>query len=305
MSFLWKARRRLLDEPHVAAVVDLVKYWRRYGTTRPTRLRFAHSGNILYVDRTEVRGRNLLVCGADGQPETKAVWHSAIEAFRPSIVVDVGLNYGEFLFDAAYSPDATLVGIEANVALRPWIERSAREHPNFAQMRLEFALACDKPSATRPFYIDPSYSGRGSGVKRPGLSSTVEAKVSGITVDSLFSALPDDELAPRRLLFKIDVEGFEPQVMRGMRRLLSVCAECVGILEFNSTLIRSGGVDPVSFLSEMAEAFPTAFMRIHKSVRRVSWQALISDADNVHGLDTDLVLASSPAVAKAIGLAIE
>ncbi len=166
MSALQKLKRRVMQQPTIRAVVDAARLMRRYGTPSPTSVRLRHSGNTLFVDPHETRGRAVLMCFAGGQPCVKNAWHAAVEKLHPTIVVDVGVNYGELLFDAVYPEETFLLGVEANESLRRWIERSAGQHPNAKQIRLAFAFASNATHATQTFYIDPESSGRSSGIAR-------------------------------------------------------------------------------------------------------------------------------------------
>ena len=54
---------------------------------------------------------------------------------------------------------------------------------------------------------------------------------------------------PQVDVVKIDVEGLEPFVWRGMKRLRQKEDDLKLILEFNPILLRSAGIDPLEFLS--------------------------------------------------------
>jgi len=69
-----------------------------------------------------------------------------------------------------------------------------------------------------------------------------------VKTDSLDNLIP----AGRRIdVVKIDVEGAEPLVLRGLSRILFANPEIVVILEFAPSLLRRGGFDPSEFLSEI------------------------------------------------------
>jgi len=298
MSLASKIRRRVLDQRHVRAVIDAARFWRRYGTPCPTHVKLPVSGNVIYVDRREPRGRNVLICGANGQPTSKAAWHAALGIVKPTIVVDIGLNYGEFLFDYSYPRDTILLGVEANVFLRSWIDRSAGAHPNAAQFKLAFALASNQENSTQTFYIDPRSSGNSSGVIRDDSAKVIGVTVPTVTIDSFFAGMSDDHLRKQRVVLKVDVEGFEPYVFGGMRRLLQLCEQCVGIMEFNSDLIRAGGIDPRVFLDEIIAQFPVVWVRHSSAPEWTDFTQLQSDVASGKRVETDLLLFSQPALAE-------
>lgn len=286
----------VLDQPQVRALIDSVRFYRTYGTFRPTQLRLPYSGNTLHVDRREPRGHGVLKHQAAGQPDSKALWRAAIRKLQPKIVVDVGLNYGEFLFDESYLPDAVLVGVEANPALRVWLEKSAADHPNRSQIQLAFALASDQAGPPKTFYVDPKSSGRSSAVLRGDTADNQEVyEVPTITVDSYFDQLSDEDLAARNAVFKVDVEGYEVYVLRGMRRLFAKCQGLVGIIEFNSVLLRKSGADPDEFLAELSGRFPRMLVLKNAVFRELPQPTLdaVRAACGAQDVEVDLILFSS------------
>ncbi|HEY2841122.1 MAG TPA: FkbM family methyltransferase [Pirellulales bacterium] len=302
MSYLKKLRRMVLDLPRVRALIDGVAFYRAYGTFRPTKLRLPHSGNTLHVDRREPRGRGVLKHQAAGQPDTKAIWHQAIRGLQPMIVIDVGLNYGEFLFDEKYTAGAILLGVEANPALRGWLEKSAADHPNSAQIRLAFALASDRAGPAATFYVDPTSSGRSSAVLRDEDDASQACEVPTVTVDSFFDQLTDEDLATRNVVFKVDVEGYEVFVLRGMRRLFGRCKGLVGIIEFNSTLLRKSGADPDAFLLEISDRFPRMLVLKDGQFRDLAQPSLaaLRTLCGAQEVEVDLILFSSASLLDSV-----
>ena len=76
-------------------------------------------------------------------PALKRIWHRANCELRPDLVIDVGANYGEFIFGERYPHAKYVVGVEANLSLRPWLEKSRREHPEREKIAIEFAIAAE------------------------------------------------------------------------------------------------------------------------------------------------------------------
>ena len=104
----------------------------------------------------------------------------------------------------------------------------------------EMALA-DAPGSARFFVHDTC--GHSS-----LYSDGVEHRTTEVKTDSLDNLIP----AGRRIdVVKIDVEGAEPLVLRGLSRILFANPEIVVILEFAPSLLRRGGFDPSEFLSEI------------------------------------------------------
>jgi len=170
-----------------------------------------------------------------------------VGALEPEAVIDVGANYGEFLFLPTYSPSARVIGIEANPSLLPYLERSCSLHPNCGQIELYSALAGPVSEGSVDFYVDQRWSGRSSALLHKTIREPERTRVQRLAVDSLFAATGQ----PRCLLFKIDVEGYEPEVLAGMTDVLSASERALGILECNDQLLKELGTSRAAFLSEL------------------------------------------------------
>ena len=227
--------------------VHELRLLRIYKRLRPDRLALAGSDHTIFVDRREPRGRALLLGRGAGQPAVKKVWCWAVRTLDPEAVIDIGANYGEFLFLPTYSPSARVIGIEANPSLLPYLERSCSLHPNCGQIELYSALAGPVSEGSADFYVDKRWSGRSSALLHKTIREPERTSVQRLAVDSLFAATGQ----PRCLLFKIDVEGYEPEVLGGMTDMLSASERALGILECNDQLLKKLGTSRAAFLSEL------------------------------------------------------
>jgi FkbM family methyltransferase len=283
---------------HLYTDLDLIRKYKRF---RPQRLRLPGSGNMMFVDPNESRGRAILRGFATGQPGLKRLWHNAVVGLRPTLVLDIGLNYGEFLFGETYDEHARLIGIEANAGLQRWIERSRIAHPNSRQIEIIYALASDQPGERSTFYIDRDWSGRSSALLSDGSPGVERREIPSISVDSL---LEDRPIENDRLLFKIDVEGFEPLVLRGMRQVIRRAAAAVGFTELNSRFLRRLDVDIDDFLGSLAAAFQV--YALDRSDRAFPLPEprfeLLQHACGAADVVTDLVLVSHGTDLSEIGL---
>lgn len=216
------------------------------------RITFADSHTVLYVDTRERRGRYLTQVGGITQPAVTAFWRRALQQWRPTIALDVGMNYGEIIFSTHYTSGMRIVGIEANPLLRVCIQQSLAEHPNRQQMMIVYALASDQVQQAVPFYVDRNWSGTSTAVPLYAHQQMETHSVNTITIDSLFVG---QKLSAERLLFKIDVEGYEKHVLAGMNGLLGSCCTALGLIEFNSSFLRKAGVDVSCFLEQLQRSF--------------------------------------------------
>ncbi|MBO8163448.1 MAG: FkbM family methyltransferase [Brevibacillus sp.] len=216
------------------------------------KITFADTHTVLYVDSAELRGKYLTTVTGITQPAVTTFWRRAVRQWKPTIALDVGMNYGEVIFSTLYEGHTRIVGIEANRLLSPCIRQSLADHPNQRQMTIVYALASDRQQQNATFYVDRNWSGTSTALPLYNHKHMEEQVIEAITVDSLFSIQP---LVGERLLFKIDVEGYERHVLRGMSRLLASCSGVLGLIECNTTFLQAAGVNPVHFFDELLQDF--------------------------------------------------
>ena len=249
-----------------------------------------NSHSPLFLNPNEQRSRRVLLCHAKGQPRLKSIWHCAITTLKPLIVLDVGANYGEFTFAERYPDSKRVIAIEANTELKPWLLQSWEHHPEKEKITLEFAIAAESSGESRSFFINSYSSGRSSAVKRQ-TDTWAEQQSSTVALDDL---VVDIDLQEAAVVFKIDVEGYEAQVMSGMCRLLSLPKYVLGLIEFNSLFIQHAGKDPEEFLQFLARYFSIVALPHGSSYVRLDNASLsqLRELTGNHDVELDLVLLS-------------
>lgn len=285
------ARRRLGKVPvlrRLYAEADLI--W-KYKEWRPERLVLSGSKHAIHVNPREPRGRAILSCFGGGQPGLKRIWRRALEQNDPTIVLDVGANYGEFVFLTDYPEKAIVLAIEADPALHRYLERSKAERTDRHRIELACALASEQPGDPIPFYVDAEWSGRSSALKqdRHGTNAKVEM-IKQTSVDALLEGRVG---TGDRLVFKIDVEGYEPKVLAGMEKTLSTVARAVGILEFNQAFLQKLGVEPQAYLDKLRQRF-TVWLLDEKDQPIDLTGKSLHDVRDVRG-GGDIVVSTDPA----------
>ncbi len=244
----------LRRQPKVRWMAAEYRLRRKYGFRLPDHVVLPNSGAPMFLDRTEQRARQLLLGDATGQGLLKNIWHLAISRLQPCVVVDVGANYGEFLFGERYPADCRVIGIEANAALEQWLRRSREHHPDRDRIIVETAIAAESSGESRSFFLSTYSSGRSSAIERND-GGWKRQDCTTVAVDDLAA---DVDVADRSVVFKIDVEGYESQVLAGMRNLVSRARTVLGIIEFNSAFIEEAGCCPAEFLQDLAGTFRIA-----------------------------------------------
>lgn len=269
----------------------MIKRW------RTDRIVLPGSSHVLFVDPTENRGRVLYMTGGRTQPRLSFFWSTAVAAFEPDFVLDVGVNYGECLFSVSYPKRCRILGIEANPHLQSFIERSRKKHPNRSSIQTVYAMASDEEHEKRSFYIHKYWSGLSSAIRGQSASPDRfrEHEIRSVTVDALLSKYP---LERSKLLFKIDVEGHEENVLKGMLHTIARCPRMLGFIEFDSKYLSGSGTDVNAFLTFLQERFsiyvyPSNQELVH--IRQISMEKLQHLFKKKH-IHTDFILASSPAL---------
>jgi FkbM family methyltransferase len=204
--------------------------------------------------RLKTNGRDVIVTAAlmngNYEPFTLRIFRQLIsEALvknpgKPCVVVDVGANIGVFTVTAArIDPRVQVFAFEPNPASYALLE--------------ENLLLNDLKNVT----VTPSAVGEKAGSASLDISSPQAGMHSIYGPGAERIEVPvvalDDFIAERQVvpaILKVDVEGYEPQVLLGMKSLLSR-GEFRMILEFNSEHLKRGGKDPVVFLDELVAQF--------------------------------------------------
>lgn len=135
-------------------------------------------------------------------------------------IFDVGANQGQFATQIRrYFPHTDIYSFEPIDACFNSLQQRFQSDPNFKVF--QYAVGDENTETT--FHVNES-SPSSSLLKMqpahyqnfPGTQKTVEQKVSVRTLDSLFPDWPAD----KKILLKIDVQGFEYQVLKGASELL-------------------------------------------------------------------------------------
>ncbi|MBM7703692.1 FkbM family methyltransferase [Metabacillus iocasae] len=247
------------------------------------------STQLLYVNPNENRGRVLLIKNGITQSRLTRFWIDTVQTFKPTIIVDVGVNYGECIFSTNYPTNTKVFGVEANAYLIPYIIKSKEVHPNKEQITIVQAFASNEENGNQRFYVDKHWSGTSSGSYAPSHNMIEEHEVQTITIDSL---LEGESIKEQRLLFKIDVEGYESFVLQGMSRIIKECDEIMGFIEFDSEYIKKSNTDLDAFLSFLNKYFSVFMYDSNDALVEISsftYKQMIDHlgCDEVH---TDLIV---------------
>lgn len=251
------------------------------------------NGLSLYADWNEPRGRSLIMGGAKGQPNIKQFWKNAGELIKPNVFLDVGANYGEILFSLNYHQQTDLIiGVEANPLLFKFLNKTWDAYPDKSKVVLLNKLASDSSGQVVKFFIDKKSSGRSTALKNNFVKDVHEVEVESIRLDDfILNSVPNIE----SLIFKIDVEGFEPFVLTGLEKLISKGITMIGCVEINLTSLKRNNIDIGLYFKFINNYFNVGVL--HKDgnielIKLINEEELRKKVSNIHA-ETDLLLYTS------------
>jgi len=287
---------KIIEQWVKALWLDSRVVW-QYGTRSPDCVKLPQSSHSVFVDPDDLRARKKIIReSVRGRLQRNAqFWRSACRQLNPNIVLDVGLNYGECLFSCDYDSQARLIGIEANEGLRHCVEKSKNAHPNGSQMEIHFALASDTHRQASDFYVMQHWSGGSTAIAE--VTDEVKAdykkvETKSLRIDELLkSTLQSDQL----LLFKIDVEGFEPAVLRGMEESVHAVETAIGLIEYDTKLLDQSADSAEMFWESLQRQFRVFAFTSQNAMADMTGQSLLATKQRLGGGDfhTDLLLVRS------------
>lgn len=172
-----------------------------------------HGVSVEY-DLSSVIGRALLLEGEFEEPEIQFFLRRLRQRERP-VVVDVGANIGvHTLRWAAGAPGAHVYSFEPSPESRERLVRNVERSGLASAVTVEPLAVSDAPGRAQFYHCRDGAFSSLRDTRRQPVTSTFDVEVT--TLDAYAATRPLDRLA----LVKIDVEGFEHQVISGGRRTL-------------------------------------------------------------------------------------
>jgi len=177
------------------------------------------------------------------EPFTLSQWESMIEP--GSVVIDVGAHVGIFtlLASAAVGPQGRVWAIEPNPTSLRLLAHNVKSNALDNVTVLNAALSDENGTST--LHV------------RPGdrMQSSLVAVEAGSELDVAVRVARLDDLLPRDVrvdVLKVDAEGSEPAILRGMTRLLPGVRAL--IVESNPNCLRQAGSSPTELHSMLVDA---------------------------------------------------
>lgn len=187
------------------------------------------NGRRLYVLSGDQRATRLKETRGNVNPDTLATWHALVAQGDWTHVFDVGANYGEMLLNLDWPATSALVAFEANPWIAPLLRRSLSEAGLKATV---VAQAIAEEAGVMPMLIDRTWSGMsrlGANPLPDGRDHQLQSIL--VPVTTLRHALDGVDLGSVRLLMKVDVEGAELSVLRGLGDTPALLADFACLIE--------------------------------------------------------------------------
>jgi FkbM family methyltransferase len=221
---------------------------------------------VAYVTRKlQLAGREFEICGEAGDPYFENIalndgtnafltWICANTLEQAACILDVGANVGvTALLFAVTAPEGSTYCFEPSPSAFPCLVRTL-ELNNVGTCRA-FQLALGASPGRLSFFDNPTSAAASHLFHQDRTLGSSSHVVEVSTID----AFVEKEDITRIDLIKIDVEGFESDVLAGATRVLRTLGANV-FLEFNSfTLIAYGDKNPRRFMEELLATFPFVY----------------------------------------------
>ncbi len=257
---------------------------RRYGPVRPIQYR----GHRFVVLSNDWRAF-WLATSSDVNPKTRKKVCALLE-LNPSLYVDVGANYGEFVAEAVARGIRT-VAIEPNPELVACLQRTFGVDERVTILN---EAAADMPDGEVLLATKPGLSGYSSltpsvleGKDGP---AAIKERISFVSVRCrTLSSMLEGNVALPSVVIKVDVEGHEIEVLRGAVEMLGRVENWWAVLvEFDPEFLERRGLN-VDREFQILRALAPAFGEYVDG--KIVWRP--SDAETVPRKHTDLILGSA------------
>lgn len=150
----------------------------------------------------------------------EAAWHIATESIKnqeKTIILDIGSNVGEFSWKCAHylfsnKLKGNIIAFDPNPAVMQQFIANGSLNPTLQ----DYVIFENKAVGDAPAWVDFHYSDVNTGVGKIGGDGQHAVKTEIITIDQYIAEKKIDNVD----FIKIDVEGFEPKVIKGAQHTI-------------------------------------------------------------------------------------
>ncbi|MFM1556355.1 MAG: FkbM family methyltransferase [Limisphaerales bacterium] len=208
----------------------------------PAQVNFGEAVVVLNPDDPVVSGA--LHFGVYEKAETKFFQTACREGMT---FLDVGANIGYYtaLAARAVGPNGKIIALEPDPESFKYLEQTIAA--NGTENVQAFPVAASDAPATLPLYISADNRGDNR-LYAPG-ESRPQVEVKAVATDSILAENKIETID----LIKIDVQGYEPKVIAGLRDTISRSPNLTLLTEFWPKGIRDAGGDAQDFLKTLRD----------------------------------------------------
>lgn len=181
-----------------------------------------HAGRTIFVLDGDARAVALQQARGNLNPGGLRLWQQLCTLHDWDYIVDVGANYGEMILSFDLPDSAEVIAIEPSPTISSCLRRSVAE--SGARIRVE-AVAAGAVAGNTLLYVDEQWSGTSTTTPSQATASSRPIATEVVRLDELLGG--PKAVANRRVLIKIDVEGGEREVLRGIDTLQDVTSETI------------------------------------------------------------------------------
>lgn len=183
---------------------------------RPPAYVVCATGKRMFLDCGDERGFALLVSNGNVNPASMTLWRGLLALRDWTVVVDVGANHGEMLLNATLPNEARVFAFEPNARLAALLRRSLAAAGIVGEVH---AAAVGDAAGEIALFVDPAWSGNSTAMAGKASPGAAAMTVPQVTLAGFLADVQPPPW-PGRLLLKIDVEGGEIGVLRGLLPVL-------------------------------------------------------------------------------------
>lgn len=171
----------------------------------------------------------------NGIYEEETIEHICDVVPKNGVFIDVGANIGAICIEvAARRPDITVFAFEASPKVYLFLKENLNQN-NLSNLKI-FNLAVHEFGGIQlPFYSPTELNGKGSFAP---VFTKIAEQVTTVRLDDFFA-----ERGVKPNYIKIDVEGFEYQVLKSMETFLTQNTTCEVLFEFVDWAEIAAGID--------------------------------------------------------------
>jgi FkbM family methyltransferase len=231
--------------PHPLGTLAFLSAW--CVPWRPAfRAQARESGLSFYVHHRDLLGRHLAKYGGHEPLLTRLMSEYLTNTSR-GIVVDVGANIGWHAIHAAQHKSVATVAAFEPDPFNAWLLDRNLSLNNTDNVVVSACAVGARRGSARLYRYKGSNRGRHSVLGNLGFGSRMVPMIDlDAALDNL--GLGDEPV----LLIKVDVEGYEPEVVAGAQRTLA--RTDMVIMEYSPGMSRRGGLSPETMLDQLCSA---------------------------------------------------